>query len=131
MASSSWKTFTSEGSGSFHAWLGRLADHQAIDLLREATAQTRGQADRGASLSLERHEDVRPRPGLPAAQTPTSRARVSELEEIARLGRKDRRDDARGTPNTSRTPRAGRPDQSRKIVISRLAESFPYSPCVS
>ena len=78
------KAFTPSGPGSFFAYLGKLADRTLIDLVRSQRAAKRGlgQAEQALRTGAERR--AMPRPGFPAKETPTSKARCTELEAMAR-----------------------------------------------
>lgn len=84
------KAFTPSGPGSFYAFLGRLADRTLMDLARLQRAAKRGQGKGDQPLSMNGECSVSLKPGLPAVETPTSRARCSELENMARNELNDR-----------------------------------------
>jgi len=77
------KSFTSAGPGSFLAFLSSICDHTMVDLLRRSTAIKRGQGASEQSLESEGVAGVYRKPSFASEETPTSRARVSELEAIA------------------------------------------------
>jgi len=87
---SAQKTYKPSGPGSFYAYLGRLADRTMVDLARLQRAAKRGQGVGDQSLSTNGDRKVVQKPGLPVAETPTSQARCTELESIARQGLNDR-----------------------------------------
>lgn len=82
--------FTPSGSGSFFAWVGKIADNTVVQLLRRQCAAKRGVEVTGEGLEGAPEQGVVPRPGLPALETPTSVARVSELHDLAREVMNDR-----------------------------------------
>jgi len=75
------RTFTPGGAGSFLAFVSKVADNTAIDLVRRQRAIKRGEGQ--AEVPLVPGEE----PGILAGgrefETPTSSARRSELREIA------------------------------------------------
>jgi len=78
------KSFTPSGPGSFLAFLGTITDRTMVDLLRSATAEKRGSSESARSLDTHCERHGQRLPGLAGAETPTSRARISELEDVAR-----------------------------------------------
>lgn len=84
------KSFNSAGPGSFLAFLSAICDHTMVDLVRRSTALKRGQGARELSLESEGEVGTYRKPNLGSEETPTSRARVSELEAIAREELSDR-----------------------------------------
>jgi RNA polymerase sigma factor (sigma-70 family) len=78
------KGFTDAGPGSFLAFLGKIADRTLIDLARTARAAKRGHGTAERALQTDIEGAVRPKPGAPGPETPTSHARASELLQIAR-----------------------------------------------
>jgi len=88
--SSARDDFTPSGTGSFYAWVGKIADNTVIELFRRQTARKRGGGKPGEPLTEASDERVVTRPGGPTAETPTSCARVSELHDLAREVLSDR-----------------------------------------
>ena len=80
--------FAPSGRGSFLRFLGKIADRTMIDLARIQRAAKRGDGEQTLRTTWDRHGG--PRPGIPAVQTPTSQARCSELEAIARAALSER-----------------------------------------
>jgi RNA polymerase sigma factor (sigma-70 family) len=80
------KNFTPSGPGSFLAFLGKVTERTMVDLLRTASAKKRGGGENLRSLDSHCERSGRRLPGVADAETPTSRARVSELEDVARRG---------------------------------------------
>lgn len=78
------KSFTPSGEGSFLAFLGKITERTLVDLLRTVTAKKRGAGNIAQSLDTQCERHGHGSPQRTAPETPTSRARVSELEEIAR-----------------------------------------------
>ena len=78
------RSFTPSGPGSFLAFLSKVSDRTLVDLSRTASARKRGGGESERSLDSRCERDAQRLPGLADAETPTSRARVSELEEVAR-----------------------------------------------
>lgn len=77
------KSFRPSGAGSFLAFLGTLCDRCMVDLARRGTARKRGEGEQPHSLDARSDgKDATPAGGR--SETPTSHARCSELEEIAR-----------------------------------------------
>ena len=77
------KRFKPSGPGSFLAFLGKIADRALVDLLRARSRGKRGGGVSDQSLDTRFSRDGTRLPDLAEVETPTSRARVSELEEIA------------------------------------------------
>lgn len=79
------RSFTPAGPNSFLAFLATVADRTMVDLARRQSASKRGEGENVGRLdtSCER-EGARP-PGAGIPETPTSSARRTELEEIARV----------------------------------------------
>lgn len=75
--------FTDEGPGSFLAFLAKIADRTMVDLARTLRAAKRGGHDPARALQTGWERRAIPRPGLAAAETPTSHARASELTRMA------------------------------------------------
>ena len=84
------KAFTPSGPGSFCAFLGRLADSTMVDMVRTLRAAKRGEDHAARPLSTNWEQEAVPKPGIAAVETPTSRARCSELETLARRALSDR-----------------------------------------
>ena len=84
------QSFTPSGPGSFLAFLGKITERTLVDLLRTASAMKRGAGEKARPLDTQCERDGRRLPGLSAPETPTSRARVSELEEVAQKALSER-----------------------------------------
>jgi RNA polymerase sigma factor (sigma-70 family) len=82
--------FVHAGRGAFIAWVGRIADNTLIELLRRKNARKRGDGEEGEPLGEHCVHQAVVKPGLPAAETPTSSARVAEIHELAREALTDR-----------------------------------------
>lgn len=76
--------FESRGRGSFLALLRDVFDNTAASLARQEGALKRGQGDRGCALSDDGMPHAALRPSQASIETPTSAARVSEIQRIAR-----------------------------------------------
>jgi len=79
----SGQNFTPSGPGSFLAFLSTLTDRTMVDMLRSASAKKRSDGAPLRDLDTQAERQARIRPGLSGEATPTSRARISELQEIA------------------------------------------------
>ena len=77
------QSFTPSGPGSFLAFLGKITERTLVDLLRTASAMKRGAGEKAHPLDTQCERHSQRLPGLSTPETPTSRARVSELEEVA------------------------------------------------
>ena len=84
LVSGSKKSFTPSGPGSFLAFLSSICDHTMVDLVRHSTAVKRGQGATVQSLEEDGMGAGYRKPSRATEETPTSRARVSELEAIAK-----------------------------------------------
>lgn len=69
---------------SFLGFLQAVTDNCIVDLLRRQGARKRGEGGSSNTLDTQAVSHAVPKPGLPEVETPTSRARASELQSIAR-----------------------------------------------
>lgn len=76
--------FTPSGTGSFYAWVGKIADNTVVELFRRQTTRKRGGGKPGEPLGEGNDERIVTRPGVRTLETPTSCARVSEFHDLAR-----------------------------------------------
>jgi len=78
------RSFEPRGQGSFLAWLSQVAKNTLNDLGRKEIAQKKGEG--AEAVPIDTRSGARPaaRHGLAPPTTPTSAARVAELDAIAR-----------------------------------------------
>jgi RNA polymerase sigma factor (sigma-70 family) len=74
--------FEPSGTGSFLAFLGKIADHTVVDLARRFTASKRGGGGHVQALDDTTEKEATRLPSRPRVETPTSYARASELREL-------------------------------------------------